>query len=62
MHFKISYSSGESSFSYEINSSEGDLDAIFIGLNSFMTTICEPDEEESEEILKRLQESYVEPV
>ena len=55
MHFKISYSSGESSFSYEINSSEGDLDAIFIGLNSFMTTICEPEEEEPEE-------RYVEPV
>ena len=55
MHFKISYSSGESSFSYEINSSEGALDAILIGQNSCMTTICEPEEEEPEE-------QYVEPV
>tara|TARA_R100000353_G_scaffold3991_7_gene6052 strand:+ start:714 stop:890 length:177 start_codon:yes stop_codon:yes gene_type:complete len=58
MHFKISYSSGESSFSYEINSSEGDLDAIFIGLDSFINTIIEPDEIEEEEIDK----DHVEPV
>ena len=58
MHFKISYSSGESSFSYEINSSEGDLDAIFIGLDSFINTIIEPDEIKEEEIDK----DHVEPV
>tara|TARA_R100000697_G_scaffold102229_1_gene114997 strand:- start:632 stop:808 length:177 start_codon:yes stop_codon:yes gene_type:complete len=58
MHFKISYSSGESSFSYEINSSEGDLDAIFIGLDSFINTIIETDEIEEEEVNK----DHVEPV
>ena len=58
MHFKISYSSGESSFSYEINSSEGDLDAIFIGLDCFINTIIEPDEIEEEEVNK----DHVEPV
>tara|TARA_R100001510_G_C7635364_1_gene193620 strand:+ start:1065 stop:1241 length:177 start_codon:yes stop_codon:yes gene_type:complete len=58
MHFKISYSSGESSFSYEINSSEGDLDAIFIGLDSFINTIIETDETEEEEIDK----DHIEPV
>ena len=58
MHFKISYSSGESSFSFEINSSEGDLDAIFIGLDSFINTIIETDEIEEEEVNK----DHVEPV
>jgi hypothetical protein len=46
MHFKITYDSGESSFAYEINSSDGDLDAIFIGIKSFITTITDVDEEE----------------
>lgn len=65
MHFKISYSNGESSFSYEINSSDGDLDAIFIGMESFITTICEIDDgdsEDPEESAEPSKENYVEPV
>lgn len=55
MHFKITYNSGESSFAYEVNSSDGDLDAIFIGINSFITTITDIDEEE-------VDSDYAEPV
>ena len=55
MHFKITYDSGESSFAYEVNSSDGDLDAIFIGINSFITTITDIDEE-------KIESDNIEPV